>query len=415
LLENEGAWNLARTRLEGERQQLMTLLHEAQERLAATELLRSNLSQQVETLNEGVRRERQEHLAELQGVQTRLTRTDQQQAQMLVQMHDLQEALEEQILLNERLNGDLIHQKEEASPGERAESIEITGVGDSAPHLHVDLRLQAVRLGARRLGTLDIRLVEHAGNPGLLFWEKPTSTLAAWSKSGVEDGRGFMLLIPGSSEGRTILQRLGSRDWTLVLGLARLLQRALQEEPRGLIRWAVPATRLLRTLEAQPPRLRYDDLRVTGRAEDTLLVQFEGGLFGNLDLGSLRLRWSPRRRLLEWLAPQSIESLALSEWPITAEGRLVSAVELPVGAAGSESERRRRWSHAPAADQALMLAVLDALPGAARAVDPSALGNSMSAGQLTAGAVALHKEARRTIRALRMRALSRRLLMRGEA
>lgn len=354
--------------------------------------------------------ERSAHEATRTDVERARANFEQQQTQMLTHLHYVQELLEEQMLLHERAPVEPPEEHPETTPGERVQSISAHGTSERPPHLHVNLRLQGLRLGSRSFPTLEVRLVEHAGHPGLLFWDGPGRAITAWKPNGTEGGRAFMLMIPRTPEGSSVLQRLGSLDWQLVSGVARILQRHLELDGVAKERWVACAARLLCELEALPPRLRYDQTRVTRGSEGALQVTFDGARFGERDLGTLVLQWQPTSRRLAWVAPTRTQHLALLRWPTTQEGTLAPALDLPVGAATSDGERRRWWAQTSAADRAVLLAVLDALPGAAQAADAAVLPAEFNARALTDQATAWHSQARRTLRGLRARALARRLV-----
>lgn len=337
---------------------------------------------------------------------------EQQHHQMLIHLHHVQEALEEQLMLNApRQDSALARQQSIVQVSDdRVAALRMTGKSEKEPHLHVDMDLKDLRLGARHYPVLSVRLVEHAGHPGLLFWDGPKRAITAWRANGDEGGRSFMLMIPRTPDGRTTLQRLGSLDWRLVLGVARLLQLHLQDEGEALVRWAASAARLVRELEALPSRFRYDGTRVTQDPERGLQVSFEGARFGDRDLGTVVLQWDPPAQRLEWVAPALPQHLALSQWPTTRDGRLEPTMRLPVGQAMSDAERRRWWAQTSAADQAVLLALLDALPGAARSAEAAPLPAGLDAGRLADQAGSLHKQARRTLRGLQVRVLARRLV-----
>lgn len=334
---------------------------------------------------------------------------------LLVQLHHVQEALEDALLRQGELAEALEAQRREVGPPERLHMLSVLHVHDDGPHRHIDLRLGDIRLGERRLSTLQLRLVEHAGHPGLLFWQEDGNpALHAWRRDGEEAGQGFMLLLPGTPPGRETLLRLGHLDWQLVQGLARLLQRhlAAQADPVEQ-RWAVTASRLLREIEALPVRLRYDALQLRRTGDAALEVIFEGACQGDRDLGDLTLRWLPQERRLQWVAPAQVEHLPLASWPTLPDGRLLPLVDLPVGGGAEGAARRERWAHAPVVDQVLTLNVLDALPGVATVSLPAGLSEALTPAHLADQAAALHKQARRTLSSLRARALARRLVRRS--
>jgi hypothetical protein len=374
------------------------------------------LTAEREQLRQGLAASAEDHAAKIRAAEMRASEANRDRHDLLVQLHHVQEVLESSLLEHRELADALAAQRLEVGVTESAQVMQVVRVHEGGVHRHIDLRLEDVRLGERRLETMTLRLVEHSGHPGFLFWPEADSlVLHAWRKNGDEDGREFMLLLPWTAEGREDLLRLGRLDWQLVLGLARLLQRKLGEEPEpGCQCWAATASRLLRELESLPERLRYDALRLRHTGDAVLEVVFQGACHGDRDLGDIALQWAPMQRRLQWLAPSRIEHLPLSSWPSQADGTLQPLMDLPVGSEVAGTAHRGHWARVNTADQALMLAVLDALPAVARTTLPGDLPQQLTPAYLADLAQALHKQARRTLASLRARSLVRRLV-RGRA
>jgi hypothetical protein len=183
-----------------------------------------------------------------------------------------------------------------------------------------------------------------------------------------------MLLVPTDAPARHMLSLLGTHDWLLLRGLVDAIEQALERRPaRDTQRWCQVARRLLAELDALPPRLRYDELRVdadqTPGAAPALRVQFGQVLFGARHFERLMLRWRPTAAdaPLVMLATESAdEPPPLACWPAAGEGdgdrSWASEWTLPLAAARPPTERRARWRALPAADRALLAALLEALP-----------------------------------------------------
>ena len=379
------------------------------------ERARAELSAEREQWRQGLVAATEGLAAKAQAAEARAAAADCDRHELLVQLHHVQEALEAALLQRGALTDALEVQRREVGPAENAQVLHVLHMHDNGPHRHIDLRLEDLRLGERRVSTLPVRLVEHAGHPGFLFWQSADSpVLHAWRQTGDEAGRAFMLLLPWTAEGREALLRLGRLDWQLVLGLARLLQRKFGEErDPARQRWAATAARLLRELESLPERLRYDVLHLRHAGDAVLEVVFHGACHGERDLGDVALRWAPQERRLQWLAPPRAEHLPLSSWPTLPDGGLEPLMNMPVGSAAKGGAGRQRWAQLSPADQTLMLAVLDALPGVARTTLPGDLPGQLTPAHLADQAHALHKQARRTLGSLRTRAFVRRLVRGG--
>ena len=359
--------------------------------------------------------ERDAAQATLAAQHARLAAAARDNMELLEHVHLLQEQLEARYLELEARDAEAAMLHHHGGVAASARQAVVVASRNEPPHCHADIALDDLRIGERQWPTLRVRLVEHDTHPGLLFWsEEGRQPLSAWATNGDEDGRAFLLLVPDSPDGRQRLLSLGSRDWQCVVGVAGVLQRCLADAGDGAARWAGVAARLCRQLAHLPARLRYDEASVAGEG-DSVDVVFRGASHGSIALGALRLRWWPQQQRIDWRAPDDPQQVPLATWPVDAGGRLQPGLTLPVGPAFGSAQRRRLWAALPAADRALVLAVLDALPGAARQTDAAAWPAGTSPQGLSAQGAALHKQARRTLASLRLRDLGRRLLGRAQA
>ncbi len=353
--------------------------------------------------------------------QTRLAAAARDNMELLEHVHLLQEQLEARYLELEARDAEAAMLHHHGGVAASARQAVVVASRNEPPHCHADIALDDLRIGERQWPTLRVRLVEHDTHPGLLFWsEEGRQPLSAWATNGDEDGRAFLLLVPDSPDGRQRLLSLGSRDWQCVVGVAGVLQRCLAAAGDGAARWAGTAARLCRQLAHLPARLRYDEAAVVseggeGAEGESIDVVFRGASHGPAALGTLRLRWWPRQQRIDWRASDDPQQVPLASWPVDADGRLQPGLTLPVGQALGAAQRRRLWAALPAADRALVLDVLDALPGAARQADGAAWPAGTSPQLLSTQGAALHKQARRTLASLRLRDLVRRLLGRAPA
>lgn len=343
---------------------------------------------------------------------------------LLLQLHRVQEQLEHYYLQQKAL--------EDASDrfGWRGVSlfaqsaIHLLGQHDRAPHLHLHFAVENVRSGAREIARLEVRLLDHLGRPGIaVFSTRSNEALAAWHATGDEAGRPFMALVPSDRQSRLLLQRLGTADWQLVNQLALAIQRYLGEEGSHLgARWQVAAARLCRQLIDMPPRLRYDRLQL-GRVEIDgglqLEVDFGRASYGDRLLDQVQLRWQVTGSAgkadtssLRWLRPEDLANVPLAAWPVGENGLLAAAFTLPVGGGSDTRHKRQQWEALSAGDRALVLAVLDGLPGAAERTPDSAMPGGANRATLVREAVTLHKEGRRAVALLGLRDLVRRVVRR---
>ncbi len=344
---------------------------------------------------------------------------------LLLQLHRVQEQLEHYYVQQKAL--------EDASDrfGWRGISpfaqsaIHLLGQHDRAPHLHLHFAVENVRSGARAIARLEVRLLDHLGRPGIaVFSTRSNEALAAWHPTGDEAGRPFMALVPSDRQSRLLLERMGTADWQLVNHLAQAIQRYLGGEGSHLgARWQVAAARLCRQLIDMPPRLRYDRLQL-GRVEIEgglqLEIDFGRASYGDRLLDQVQLRWQAAGSAgkadtpsLRWLRPEDLANVPLASWPVGENGLLAAAFTLPVGGGGDARHKRQQWEALSAGDRALVLAVLDGLPGAAERTPDSTMPGGANSATLVREAVALHKEGRRAVAVLQLRDLVRRVVRRG--
>jgi hypothetical protein len=314
--------------------------------------------------------------------------------------------------LDEVLAGDAEFVRHRVVPG-TCDALSLTATNDLAPHRHLELEATNLLLdGGRLIPRLRFRLVEHCGRPGLaiLATGDHCEALSAWEPNGDEDGRPFVLLVPEDKEGQRRLQRLGTTDWRSVLQLAHQARRPLKHSAWAVgPAWHDIAARLCRQLAELPARLRYDSLDVIAVEQDVLELVFAHAQFGELPIGTLRLRWrfEGRTRELRWLRPDD-QGLPLAQWPIDDSGRAAESWSLPVGSSFGAASRRKAWAALGAAQCSLLLAILDALPAVARADIGSAEVPARARTRAADEARALHRDALKTMRSLSWRRVARR-------
>jgi hypothetical protein len=332
-----------------------------------------------------------------------LSAAQQENELLLLQLHQVQEELERYYLASKA---------EEQMAGLGLSRLQVEHIrsepgSDEPPHRHLRLRLEGVSASGGRWSTLDARLVEHVGRPGLALFADGTGRkpLSAWQVGGHENGREFMLLVPSDAHGARLLQPMGSADWRLVTGLAELAQHHVQTLPISGP-WRTVAARLCRQLVDLPARLRYDALSTapTGPQSATFEVRIGEATFGTRALGEIVLRWDAQGERLHWQAPNDVMRLPLASWPVEPDGALAPALSLPLGSKHPFAAKRAFWSALGPLDRDLVLGVLDALRGAARQIPSTAMHD------LARCAAGWRWEARRLLLLLRGRALARRLL-----
>lgn len=375
----------------------------------------ARVAEQIESMRAAQERAHLENTRRVERLQAENGQLRQESVSLMGQLHAAQEQLEQAALHNESM--ERTHGLLNAASGNlpTVADTRVRHMAEAGPHRHLDIDLIDLSWPHRHMPQLALRLVDHGGSSGLLFWDAPEGqrALMVWQPNGEEGGKPFMLLVPDDPKGREMLQRMGRHDWQTVLGLSRLLHILLNQDPT-MVRWVPAATRLCRQLEHMAPRLRYDDMIVSpdGAAPAAILLRFIGTCFGQRDLGDIVLRWMPERGLLHWLAPERPDRLALIGWPVNDQGQPADRFELPVGTSG---DRRNRWQRLHPADQTLLLGALDAIAGVSTRLSTGQLPDGLTPQRLARLGAALRRQAHGTLGSLRARTLVRRLVNQGQA
>lgn len=340
----------------------------------------SSLSQQIESLGQkrsSLERELAEALARPMppvGPSARETELQSENDMLLLQLHQVQEELEQYYLENRDLR----------AAGDRGVVNAAAGLAEPTfgranehgPHRHLNLTLALPPQGERASVELALRLVDHQGVPGLLiFAPGGAAPLRPWSASGEEGGRAFMLIHPAQQGMRSWFDRLDSSDWQRLQAIVARIESALATRHRDasgadaerLGRWLVVAHRVARQLAALPRSLRHDGVQVepsvAGR-DGTLDLVLTNVDYATLRLPRLQLRWSttaaaPRLELL--LDPEPTLVPPLSTWGVDAEGRWQPSCTLRFGAGLDKREARRQWAALGPSDRDFVAALLRAL------------------------------------------------------
>jgi hypothetical protein len=340
---------------------------------AAAERNRHSLQQQLAQVLAGAERNQERQLlldrqrnAELAQLREAVA-TARQEAQLTTrQMALMQEALERH---------DAAARRAALPPALEVDEVILGSPRLQPPHLELALTLRGLRLFGQEIDTLDARLVEHHGHPGLTLLDGPApgAGLGAFAEHGRDGDRPYMLLVPTDAPARGALALLGTHDWLVVRGIVVALEQALAQRGDGdATRWRQVARRLQAELDDLPPRLRYDrlDVEPDPAAAGAFRVRFGHALFGARFLEQIALRWRPAPPAagtapLALLLPMAAdENPPLAAWPPGEQGNWAAEWALPLGGTVEPAARRAAWRSLPAADHALVLALLDALPAA---------------------------------------------------
>jgi hypothetical protein len=352
------------------------------------------------------------------------TETRQEVELLLLQLHQVQEELEHYHLQFTELAARAPTHAAASNepPILRAAAVEVIERQEAGLHRNLDLRLNRAEHSGKSWQTLDLRLVDHMGRPGLVLFKVRTNNtkpVSAWETTGQEDGREFMLIVPADAAGRSLLQPMGSSDWRFVTDAADFFARETEDQTE-LAHWHLVALRLRRQLADLPPRLRYDDLHVAPAEGHANLIQarFVHATFGLERFGDLALQWQPAVStespgLLRLNAEASSAAPPLAFWPVGEDGTVAPEWLVPLGHAAKPQAKLRAWAALSENDRCVALAVLDALPAIAERAHAAGLLAETRREALAQAAVALHREARRWCIAVSVRQIARRLLHRA--
>lgn len=328
--------------------------------------------------------------------------------------------LEEANLRSERLADQLdaalagLESASTAGPADAATAVQLTGielldVRDEGPHRELSFSLQGWLCPTGTLDDVGVRLVEHQGHPGLVFFPAADGrpALTQWQPTGTENGRPFMILLPADRRPDAPLMQMAPADWRSVVGLATLLARELRTDEGAHLHphWRDISARLCLELAALPPRLRYAALRSTV-TDQGLDIHLEDLVFGTRSWERWRLEWRAARRAgaggaLVWCLPEGTTA-PLASWPCQEDGRYCAEHLLPLGP-GIDTSTTRTWLEGlPGLDRDLLTALFDTLPAVAAQPDVPA--------RIGAAILALQRDARTAGRSLRVRGVARRVL-----
>lgn len=360
-------------------------------------------------------------------LQARLADSEQQRLEILRQLRQAQQEsqergaqLEEANLRSERLADQLdaalagLESASTAGPADAATAVQLTGIGlldvrDEGPHRELSFSLQGWLCPTGTLDDVGVRLVEHQGHPGLVFFPAADGrpALTQWQPTGTENGRPFMILLPADRRPDAPLMQMAPADWRSVVGLATLLARELRTDEGAHLHphWRDISARLCLELAALPPRLRYAALRSTV-TDQGLDIHLEDLVFGTRSWERWRLEWRAARRAgaggaLVWCLPEGTTA-PLASWPCQEDGRYCAEHLLPLGP-GIDTSTTRTWLEGlPGLDRDLLTALFDTLPAVAAQPDVPA--------RIGAAILALQRDARTAGRSLRVRGVARRVL-----
>jgi chromosome segregation ATPase len=132
-------------------------------------------------------------------------------------------------------------------------------------HQHLNYTLRGIKHLGRKFNQLDVRIVDHRGNPGILIFEPNPEERAfyGWTKTGEENGRKFMLVIPSDKWGKDFLIRCTTNDILLVKDItANINKELLKKQSLSNKKWEIMCSEILKSICINGMKLHYDDVVV---------------------------------------------------------------------------------------------------------------------------------------------------------
>jgi hypothetical protein len=284
---------------------------------------------------------------------------------LLQQLYQVQEELEHYFLEARRLQKDarrgLLWDLGDVMLGVSCEEV---------PHRHLDFTVDRATLGKRTLRGLRLRLVEHHGKPGILFFGPSgnhPAPLNHWKQTGEESGVPFMLLIPKDREGEQYFVAATTDDLLLIRELLMHLTSQLSDAGVGVHPhggWGRVAARLTEQIDEVPERLHYDDVSCSLGAKDGVhdygFIVHHAWIRGRL-IPSLSFRWNPKAPSCITLLLSGPETPLVS-WPVNAKA--LTSQELPIDFSSSRSRAQAAdlFATMTGRDKALLLNLIAELP-----------------------------------------------------
>lgn len=379
--------------LEQERTQANTNKAELSSQIASVEQQKQELAYAFQRLGE-------EHAALTQTHAALVDRSSRQSEQLdvlqrdltqaVARANDLDRALERSRrdgrLLQEQLrltHGDLARSVQEAGAlrveaqhlpglelqGLRIDEVVVVAERDTPPYRELSLQLRQVGIADRVLESLDLRLVEHFGHPGLVIFASPAAEpppLGAWHEDGQEGGRAYCLIVPSDRRCEPLLSALSCHEWMFIQWVTWRIQRVVSDSASLKPHWASVARRLRDDLQEMTPRLRWNSVQASalpGSDGAGLHLRLQGLSWAGRSLPALCAQWwpeGPRARLQ--LMVDADGAVPLLSWPVDGDGQPVEALALPSGAEVPENDRLMAWQMLPGSEHAFVLELLRSWP-----------------------------------------------------
>ena len=144
----------------------------------------------------------------------------------------------------------------------------MVGKAEGGEFQHIEYSLKNIQHLGRRFSSIQARIINHRGDVGIVIFEPDARERAfyGWEKSGEENGRGYMLIIPKHTAGREALFAATTNDLLLIkaIVLEIAVQLTQKSEEKDSF-WLETCQSLLDEFDALPTRLHYDDVKAASK------------------------------------------------------------------------------------------------------------------------------------------------------
>ena len=238
---------------------------------------------------------------------------------------------------------------------------------NTGTHRSWDFTFHQVKLLGRQWAQVDLRLVEHNGNAGIVIFEgqNPPQPLYHWEPNGEEGGRHFVLCVPADQSARDRIVGLPASDLVFLRESAcSIIQDiAVHGLPGGpQPPWLQIAKRLLQHFNEIPNRIHYDSVKTSimpeQKGQPVLRFELVNAYFQGQLCKMLPVVWetSESKILIESSTGNEWPLLA---WPSTESGQPAAEVIFDLGA---DPLARKTWSNWLKQDQQLVSFLIKEIP-----------------------------------------------------
>ena len=160
----------------------------------------------------------------------------------------------------------------------------LVGKAEDGEFQHIEYSLKDIQHLGRQFRGIQARIINHRGDVGIVIFEPDASERAfyGWEKTGEENGRSYMLIIPKHTAGREALFAATTNDLLLIkaIVLEIAVQLAQNSEEKDSF-WLETCQSILDEFEALPTRLHYDDVKVASKQGNSTEVKIVNPSWNN--------------------------------------------------------------------------------------------------------------------------------------